>query len=312
MAEVLIRGATVLDGSGAPGARADVVIGDGRILAIGVDAARSAGAGAETIDAGGLVVAPGFIDLHSHADHTLPTFPRATNSISQGVTTEVVGLCGFSVAPVAANPARAEQLRELAGGFGPYLEWNWHTYDDYLNQLQSAAPAVNVAPLVGHHALRILAMGLEDRPPTDAELAVMRGALADALNHGAWGMSTGLVYVPGAFARREELLALGHELARVDGLYVSHLRDEADGLVDAIDEALAIGSELGIRTQISHLKITGRRNAGRIGSAIQRLDAARQHGVRAHADVYPYVAGSTYLHQVLPPWVKVGGSTWCR
>jgi N-acyl-D-aspartate/D-glutamate deacylase len=135
----------------------------------------------------------------------------------------------------------------------------------------------------------------------------MRGALADALNHGAWGMSTGLVYVPGAFATTEELLELGGELARVDGLYVSHLRDEADGLVDAVGEALNIGSRLGIRTQISHLKITARRNAGRIGAAIARLEDARQHGVRAHADVYPYVAGSTYLHQVLPPWVKVGG-----
>ena len=208
----------------------------------------------------------------------------------------------------AANPSRAEQLRELASGIGPYLEWNWHTFDDYLHQFQAAGPAVNVAPLVGHHALRILAMGMEDRPPTPAELALMRGALADALNHGAWGMSTGLVYVPGSFARLDELLELGQELARVDGLYVSHLRDESDGLVEAVDEALTIGSRLGIRTQISHLKITARRNAGHIGSAIARLEDARQHGVRAHADVYPYVAGSTYLHQVLPPWVKVGGT----
>ena len=307
MADLLIRGGTVVDGSGAPGVQSDVAIRDDRIAAIGGDASASVAAGAETIDAGGLVVAPGFIDLHSHADHTLPTFPRATNSISQGVTTEVVGLCGFTVAPVAANPSRAEHLRELAHGFGPYLEWNWHTYDDYLNQLQAAGPAVNVAPLVGHHALRILAMGLDDRPPTPSELAVMRGALADALNHGAWGMSTGLVYVPGAFATLDELLALGQELARVDGLYVSHLRDEADRLVDAIEEALTIGSRLGIRTQISHLKITARRNAGRIGPAIARLEDARQHGVRAHADVYPYAAGSTYLHQVLPPWAKVGG-----
>jgi N-acyl-D-aspartate/D-glutamate deacylase len=307
MVDLLIRGGTLLDGSGAPGVQADVAVREGRVVAIGPDAAVSAGSDGETIDAGGLVIAPGFIDLHSHADHTLPTFPRATNSISQGVTTEVVGLCGFSVAPVAANPSRAEQLRELARGFGPYLEWNWHTYADYLNQLEAAAPAVNVAPLVGHHALRILAMGLDDRPPTPSELAVMRGALADALNHGAWGMSTGLVYLPGSFATIDELLALGQELVRVDGLYVSHLRDEADGLVDAIEEALTLGSRLGIRVQVSHLKITARRNAGRIGAAITHLEDARQRGVRAHADVYPYVAGSTYLHQVLPPWVKVGG-----
>ncbi len=307
MTDLLIRGGLVLDGSGAPGVQQDVAIRGERIVAIGADAAQMAAPDAETIDAGGLAVAPGFIDLHSHADHTLPTFPRATNSISQGVTTEVVGLCGFSVAPVAANAARADQLRELAYGFGPFLEWNWHTYDDYLVQLHAAGPAVNVAPLVGHHALRILAMGMDDRPPSPSELALMRGALADALNHGAWGMSTGLVYAPGSFATTKELLALGQELARVDGLYVSHLRDESDGLIQAIDEALTIGARLGIRTQISHLKITSRHNAGRIGSALAHLDDARGRGVRAHADVYPYAAGSTYLHQVLPPWVKVGG-----
>ncbi len=307
MTDLLIRGGLVFDGSGAPGTQRDVAIRDERIVAMDADAARLLGADAEIIDAGGLVVAPGFIDLHSHADHTLPTYPRATNSITQGVTTEVVGLCGFSVAPVAASAARADQLRELAYGFGPYLEWNWHTYDDYLVQLHAAGPAVNVIPLVGHHALRILAMGMEDRPPTPGELVVMRGALADALNHGAWGMSTGLVYAPGSFATTEEFLTLGQELARVDGLYVSHLRDESDRLVEAIDEALDIGAQLGIRTQISHLKITSRHNAGRIGAALAQLDAARARGVRVHADVYPYAAGSTYLHQVLPPWVKAGG-----
>jgi N-acyl-D-aspartate/D-glutamate deacylase len=307
MTDLLIRGGLVFDGSGAPGVPRDVAIRDEQIVAIGADAVELAAPNAETIDAGGLAVTPGFIDLHSHADHTLPTYPRATNSITQGVTTEVVGLCGFSVAPVAANPARADQLRELAYGFGPYLEWNWHTYDDYLVQLHAAGPAVNVAPLVGHHALRILAMGMDDRAPTPSELAVMRGALADALNHGAWGMSTGLVYAPGSFATTEELVALGQELARVDGLYVSHLRDESDRLIEAIDEALNVGAQLGIRTQISHLKITSRHNAGRIGSALTHLEAARAHGVRVHADVYPYAAGSTYLHQVLPPWVKVGG-----
>ena len=299
--DLLIRGGMLFDGSGGPGVQRDVAIRDGRIVAIGADAAQAVAG--DVLDAGGLAVAPGFVDLHSHADHTLPTFPRATNSLSQGVTTEVVGLCGFSVAPVAANPSRAEQLRELASGIGPYLEWNWHTFDDYLNQFQAAGPAVNVAPLVGHHALRILAMGMEDRPPTPAELALMRGALADALNHGAWGMSTGLVYVPGSFAVLDELLELGQELARVDGLYVSHLRDESDGLVGAVEEALTIGSRLGIRTQISHLKITARRNAGHIGSAIARLEDARQHGVRRACRRVPVCGGQ----HVSPPGAAAVG-----
>jgi N-acyl-D-amino-acid deacylase len=152
-----------------------------------------------------------------------------------------------------------------------------------------------------------MAMGIDDRPPTAAELATMRTALAEALAQGAWGMSTGLVYVPGAFAKTDELLALGQELQRADAMYFSHIRDEADRLVDAVNEALTIGEQSGIRAQVSHLKITAKRNAGRIGPAIDTLESARARGVRAHADVYPYLAGSTYLHQVVPPWAKIGG-----
>ncbi|HTD80248.1 MAG TPA: D-aminoacylase [Chloroflexota bacterium] len=303
--DVLFRGATVVDGSGAAGVQQDVAVRGERIVAVGPDA--TALGGAAVIDAGGLVLAPGFIDVHSHADHTLPANPRATNSITQGVTTELVGLCGFSVAPLAPDPSRAAQLRDLAQGIGPDLDWSWQSFGEFLDRFQAARPAVNVAPLVGHHALRISAMGMEDRPPTAAELASMRMGLAEALAQGAWGMSTGLVYVPGSFANTDELLEVGQELKQADALYVSHIRDEADGLVGAVDEAIAIGERLGIRTQVSHLKITARRNAGRIGPAIEHLEAARGRGVRAHADVYPYVAGSTYLHQVLPPWIKAGG-----
>ena len=300
--DLLIRGATVYDGSGSPGVQMDVAISGSHIAAMG-----SGLTGGRVLEAGGLALAPGFIDMHSHADHTLPAFPRATNSITQGVTTEVVGLCGFTVAPVSSDAQRAQELRDLGRGFGPDLDWSWQSFGDFLQRMEAARPAVNVVPLVGHHALRILALGMEDRAPTAAELTMMRAALADALQQGAWGMSTGLAYVPGALSKTDELLELGQELRRFDGLYVSHLRDESDGLVDAVGEALLIGERLGIRTQVSHLKITARRNAGRIGEAIQTLEAARARGVRAHADVYPYTAGSTYLHQVLPPWVKIGG-----
>src|SRR5207244_2257840 len=139
--------------------------------------------------------------------------------------------------------------------------------------------------------LRIFTMGMEDRAPSPAELATMRQALAQALDAGAWGMSTGLVYVPGAFATTDELLELGHELQHADAMYVSHLRDESDRLQEAIDEALTIGEQHGIRVQISHLKITAQRNAGQIGRAIDQLEDARKRGIRAHADVYPYTAG---------------------
>src|SRR5918911_1040694 len=270
--DVLFRGATVLDGSGAAGVQQDVAVRGERIVAIGPDATPLGGS--VVIDAGGLVLAPGFIDLHSHADHTLPANPHATNSITQGVTTELVGLCGFSVAPLAADPSRAAQLRDLAQGIGPDLDWSWQSFGEFLDRFQIARPAVNVAPLVGHHALRIAAMGMEDRAATPADLATMRAALAEALAQGAWGMSTGLVYVPGSFSGTDELLEVGQELKRADALYVSHIRDEADGLVGAVDEAITIGERLGIRAQVSHLKITARRNAGRIGPAIEHLEAA--------------------------------------
>jgi len=304
--DALIRGATVYDGTGAPGVQQDVAIRNARVAAIGEQAVALGGA-QQVIDAGGLALAPGFIDMHSHADHTLPAFPRATNSISQGVTTEVVGLCGFSVAPVAPDRERAEQLFDQARGLGPDLDWSWQSFGEFLERFDSAQPSVNIVPLVGHHTLRIQAMGMDDRAPGPAELASMRAALAQALGEGAWGMSTGLIYAPGTFAKSAELLDLGQQLASADAMYVSHLRDESDHLLEAIDEALTIGERSGIRAQVSHLKITARRNAGRIGGALNQLDAARARGVRVHADVYPYVAGSTYLHQVLPPWVKAGG-----
>ena len=299
--DVRIRGAMVYDGTGAPAEQRDIAIRGDRIVPLDSQQISA------TIDADGLALAPGFIDMHSHADHTLPAFPRATNSIAQGVTTEVVGLCGFSIAPVSTEPERAEQLRDLAHGFGPDLDWRWRTFGEFLARMDAAQPAVNVIPLIGHHALRIQAMGMADRPATPTEVETMRIALREALDAGAWGMSTGLIYAPGSFAATDELVQLGHVLADVDGMYVSHLRDESDRLPDAIDEAIHIGEACGIRAQISHLKITGRRNAGKIGGGIQHLNYARQRGVRVHADVYPYVAGSTYLHQVLPPWVKAGG-----
>jgi N-acyl-D-amino-acid deacylase len=295
----------VYDGSGAAGRQQDVAMHAGRVAALGSEAAEVPVE--RTVDAGGLALAPGFIDMHSHADHTLPAFPQATNSLSQGVTTELIGLCGFSPAPVSADRERAAELQALVHGIGPDLDWSWQTFGAFLDRLEAARPAVNVAALVGHHALRIVAMGMADRPPRSDELASMRAELASALAAGAWGMSTGLVYAPGAFAALEELVEVGQELRSAHALYVSHIRDEGDGLFEAVDEAIEIGERLGIRTQVSHLKAAGRRNAGKVVGAVERIQSARARGVRAHCDVYPYTAGSTFLHQVLPPWVKAGG-----
>jgi N-acyl-D-amino-acid deacylase len=303
--DVLFRGATVYDGTGAAGRRADVAVADGRIVSVG-DSHPGELVG-RVVEADGLALAPGFIDLHSHADMTLPAFPGAKNSISQGVTTEVVGNCGFSPAPVSLDPALAEQLHAYVAGIGPDLDWSWLDFGSYLQRLDDARPAVNVVPLVGHGTLRIAAMGMEDRAPTPIELASMAAQLEAALNGGAWGMSSGLVYPPGAYAVTDELVAIGGALRARDAIYASHIRNEGERLVQAVDEAISIGERLGVRTQVSHLKASGRANHGRIGEAIARIDTARSSGQRVTCDVYPYTAGSTFLSQVLPPWAHAGG-----
>ena len=304
--DVLFRGATVYDGTGQPGRRTDVAVAGGRIVSVD-DGARSGEAIDRIVDADGLALAPGFIDLHSHADMTLPEFPGAQNSVSQGVTTEVVGNCGFSPAPVSLDPELAAQLRAYVAGIGPDLDWTWLDFASYLQHLDQARPAVNVVPLVGHGTLRIAAMGMEDRAPTVAELAVMEAQLEGALSAGAWGMSSGLVYPPGAYAVTDELVAIGGPLRRRDALYASHIRNEGERLVQAVDEAIEIGGRLGVRTQVSHLKAAGRANHGTIGAAIGRIAAARERGQHVCCDVYPYTAGSTFLSQVLPPWAHAGG-----
>ena len=304
MIDILFRGATIHDGLGSPPRRGDVAVADGRLVAPDRDAT---GRVTRVVDADGLALAPGFIDLHSHADCTLPAFPGAVNSISQGVTSEVVGNCGYTPAPVSPIAERANELHLQTRGIGPDLDWSWSTFGSFLDRLDAVRPAHNVIPLVGFGALRIAAMGMADRPATTTEIGTMRADLAEALTAGAWGMSTGLVYPPGAYAGRDEIIAVASGLRAVDGLYASHIRNEADELGEAVDEAIAIGSALGTRAEISHVKSIGRQNFGRIRRALERIDAARAAGARVTFDVYPYTAGSTLLSQVLPPWLQDSG-----
>jgi N-acyl-D-amino-acid deacylase len=303
--DVLLRNGTIHDGSGRAPSVGDVGIDAGRIVAVGRGG--DVGRARRVVDATGLVVAPGFIDMHSHADLTLPAYPGATNSISQGITTEVVGNCGFSPAPHSPDPTLAHELRTAVGGLGPDLDWNWHTFGEYLDRLDAAKPAVNCVVLAGHGAIRLATVGPGDRPIVAADREAMARELSLALAAGAWGMSTGLVYPPGSFATTEEIVEIGRPLQRADGLYASHIRSEGDGLLAAVDEAIAVGSALGVRVQISHLKAAGARNHGRVVQAIERIEAARQRTERVSADAYPYTAGSTLLSQLLPPWVLDGG-----
>jgi len=304
--DLLIRGGSVVDGTGGLARREDVAIQGSRIVAIGPDASEAPAR--RVLEADGLVVAPGFIDMHSHADFTLPSYPGALNSLSQGVTTEVIGNCGYSPAPLAADRRRADDQRAACHGLGPDLAWNWRSFAEYLDRLDAARPAVNCIPLVGHGMLRMAIVGADDRAATSAELAAMRSSAVDGLAAGAWGMSTGLVYPPGSYGSTDEVVAVGVALQSVGGLYASHIRNENDGLADALTEALTIGRRLGVRVHVSHLKAAGRSNHGRAAEALAILGTARAAGQPVTQDAYPYTAGSTLLHQLLPPWVHDGGT----
>ena len=307
VADVLLRGATVVDGLGGPGFRADTEVSDGRISAVRREGTGDRAGAKRTIDADGLVVAPGFIDMHSHADFTLPSYPGALNSISQGVTTEVLGNCGYSPAPLAEDDGLRSGQRAAGIGLGPDLDWRWRSFADYVGQLDAARPAVNSVLLVGHGTLRLGVVGGEDRPASEDELARMRAHVSEALAAGAFGMSTGLVYPPGSFSTTDEIVAIARPLAEADAFYASHIRSEGDNLTDALREATEIGRRVRVRVEVSHLKAAGRQNHGRMGEAHAVLDGARALGVRVTQDAYPYTAGSTLLTQLLPPWVQDGG-----
>jgi N-acyl-D-amino-acid deacylase len=305
--DLLIRGGDVLDGTGAPAQRADVAIDGGRIVAVTTD--REAAPDARrVIDADGLTVAPGFIDLHSHSDFSLPTNPGALNSISQGVTTEILGNCGYSPAPLAHDPRRRAEQIAANSGLGLGLACDWWSFGEFADVLDEAKPAVDCALLVGHGTVRLAVVGGDDREATPAELDRMRGYVADALAAGAVGMSSGLVYPPGSYASTDELVQVGEPLRGGAGVYASHIRSEGFGLLDAIREAIDIGRRLETTVEVSHLKAAGLPNHGKSTEALAILDAARAEGLEVGNDAYPYLAGSTLLTQLLPPWVQDGGT----
>jgi N-acyl-D-aspartate/D-glutamate deacylase len=300
MDDILIRGGQVLDGSGAPGRTADVVVADGHIVAIGTGHARQA---RRIIDAGGQVVAPGFIDIHTHSDFTLPLNPRAESKIRQGVTTEVLGNCGFSAAP--ALPGRAEMLRDYLAASAPWLEFRETTFVDYMQTFP--ATAVNTVMQVGHNTLRLMALGMEDRPAKPDELALMQRLLEEALEAGVLGLSSGLFTAPGGYAGPEEMMALGQVLGRHGAAYGAHIRDEADRVFEAVQEAIAIGETCGIHVQIAHLKLSGTDNWGGAARLLAEIEAARRRGVRVDCDQYPYTTATNPLRNLLPTWVQEGG-----
>jgi N-acyl-D-amino-acid deacylase len=302
---LLLQGGSVIDGSGSAARAADVAIEGDRIVAI---APRLAGTAARVVDARGLVVAPGFIDAHSHSDLFYFACPSAESKVRQGVTTEVVGMCSFSQAPLA--PGQDDVVRGWAGGIVGAdigLDLRWQSFAQYLDALASIRPAVNVAHFVGHGAMRIAAMGFENRPAAAHDIRAMERLLGEAMDAGAFGFSTGLVYAPSAYAETGELIALARAMRGRDGLYFSHVRGESSMVLDSIAEAIRIGDEGGVGVEVSHVKASGKENWPKIDAALRLLEDARARGVDVMGDVYPYNAGSTKLDNLMPAWAQDGG-----
>jgi N-acyl-D-amino-acid deacylase len=280
---LLIRGGTVVDGSGSPGRAADVAIEGDRIAAVGPGLS---GQVERVIDAAGKMVSPGFIDMHSHSDLFYFGCRSAESKIRQGVTTEVVGMCSFSQAPL--RPDQRDIVRGWAGGIGASLDLRWETFAQYLDALRSVRPSVNIAHFVGHGALRIAAMGFEARPAGIDDLKGMQRLLGEAMDAGAFGFSTGLVYAPSAYSNTDELIALAKSMSSRGGYYFSHIRGESSMLLDSINEAIRIGEEGGVGVQVSHVKATGKENWPKIDAALRLFETARARGVDVLGDVYPY------------------------
>ncbi len=297
MAQIAIINGTVIDGSGGPGRKADVLISGGRIEALGRVEEQDVRA-SEVIDASGLIVAPGFIDIHAHADFALLQNGLAPHKINQGVTTEIIGNCGTG--PTPAN-AEVKQYFDnfLKFMFGPIATEGWSTVADYLAVLEKQGIAVNTAYYVPHGIVRMYVMGMESREPTAEELGLMKDLVRQGMRDGAIGISTGLIYPPGMFSKTDELVELARVAGEFGGIYATHIRDEADNLPQSIAEAIEIGERAGVAVQIAHHKAVGRRNWGRVSESIRLIEEARERGVDVTTDQYPYTASSTILAAIL-------------
>ena len=301
MTDLLIRGGSVIDGTGAPAVRADVAITNGRITDVGSFTGRRA---MRMIDARDKVVAPGFIDVHSHSDESMLVNNALESALHQGVTLVVCGNCGGSAAPVHGLAA-AEADKEYAR-LGVKRTWS-HFYE-YAAAVEANGTALNVCSYVGHGTLRMCVMGAASRAPTPAELAAMRELLARSMEEGAIGLASGLIYPPSAYGGTDELSSLCEVVRAGGGLYASHIRDEGAKLLDAVEENLEIGRRSRVRVQLSHHKASGRKNWGKVKESVARIDAARKAGIDVQADQYPYTASSTGLAVTIPNWVHEGGS----
>ena len=301
--DVCIRGALVVDGSGDQQARrTDIGISGEEIVAVG-EGLRAR----RVVEAAGLVAAPGFMDAHSHSDLSILSDPQASRKLAQGVTFELLGQDGLSVAPVLPESAtdRASRMRGLLGTYSP---WTWSTIEEYFAAIAAARPAHDVGYLVPHGAVREAVLGMSTRHATEDELVRMRAVLADGLASGGFGLSTGLVYPPCTYANDRELRELCEEAAAFGRPIVVHLRSEGAKLLEAVEEMLSLSRRTGVALHISHLKVSGPGNWHLATRLVETLLQAAEEGIRLSADLYPYTEGSTLLTALVPPWVHEGGA----
>jgi len=297
--DILIKNAAVIDGSGSAAYVADVGVAKGKIQAIGHISVESAG---QFIDGSGLILAPGFIDSHSHADLSAFADPGMPLKLAQGITTEICGNCGLSPAPV--SPAYFSELRQYLGSLfnGELPHWEeMLSFRRYLEEVEALPLGTNLISYVGHGTIRIAAMGMANRPPTSGEMEKMKAMTAEAMQSGAKGLSSGLIYPPGAFTGTDELAELCKVVSLYGGVYATHLRSEAAGIVPAIEEAIEIGRKTGVPVVISHHKVMGVDNWGKSAVTLALIERARQEDVDVSVDQYPYTAGATLLRFFIPP-----------
>ena len=307
MLDVLIQNAEIVDGTNSSRYKGDVAIEGDRIAHIG---ALKDAAARTVLDATDRVVVPGFIDMHSHADLSLLVEPEAESLVRQGITTVVAGQCGLSPAPLTRKH-REDTLQTLSMILPPEAAMPWDkmsSFDSYLDYLARTEMAVNVVPLVGEGMIRAAVMGYRADRPSKDEMAQMQRLVQEAMDGGAFGISTGLIYPPGSFTSTEELVDVVRPAGERGGLYFSHLRSEAETFCEALGEAIEIGRRTGAAVQISHLKAAGRDNWDQAPAALAMIDGAQAEGLDVTADMYPYTGGATYVAALLPKWALEGGT----
>ncbi|WP_371377302.1 amidohydrolase family protein [Sporomusa aerivorans] len=307
MFDLKITNGLIIDGSGKAAFAGDIGIVKDKITAIGNLNDQDS---VETVNANGNMVAPGFIDMHTHSDLSFKYDRRANSKLHSGVTTEVIGNCGICVAPVREENRQLliDYLgTRLIGSIPVNLELPWTSFKEYLAWFDENPPSINLAPLLGQGAVRIAVMGFAKGMPNAAELKDMQQITDTAMSEGALGLSSGLVYLPGEYSSKEEIAELCKVMVPYQGFYSTHMRTESDGIMDAIDEALWIGGTAGVPVHISHLKLLSQNMLGKTDLVLERMAQAERSGIEVSYDIYPYTAGLTSLSACLPPWIFEGG-----